>query len=229
MKKSYSFNTKICLILFLALLAMTSSYAQEPAWKVTLDKGVEWTRYTPNKILLIGSSDWGLHGVDASTGELLWSNDDLYNSAKAIKGADGKNQKYTEALIQVLRDDADPEVSDFAVVKYTDWALVKNFVVLNIRTGEVVTSPAKAGMPTQKVITSLKALGSETATFNYEGTAYLPELKAVMVSGAWIDIKAKGTPSYQLTKLIEKQVLCFGPMKWLRRKVPSNRLEQIWP
>ncbi len=205
--------------LVLILTALTSSFAQEPAWKVTLDKGVEWTRYTPNKILLIGSSDWGLHGVDANTGKLLWSNEDLYNSAKAIKGADGKNQKYTEALIHVLTDDSDPTVSDFAVVKYSDFALVKNFVVLNIRTGEVVTSPAKAGMPTQKVLTSLRALGSETATFNYGGTAYIPELKAVMITGNWIDIKAQGTPAHQLTKLID---LKSGDELWGNDQVSSN-------
>lgn len=219
MKKAYTFNTKICLILILVLSTATSSFAQEPAWKVTLDKGVEWTRYTPNEILLIGSSDWGLHGVDATTGELLWSNEDLYNSAKAIKGADGKNQKYTEALIQVLTDESDPKVSDFAVVKYSDYVTVKNFVVLNIRTGEVVTSPAKAGFPTQKVLTSLKAMGSETATFNYEGSAYIPELKAVMVSGTWIDIKAQGTPSYQMTKLIDLET---GKELWTNDKVNAN-------
>ncbi|WP_339751287.1 PQQ-binding-like beta-propeller repeat protein [Algoriphagus aquimarinus] len=219
MKNSYSLKSKICLSLVLILAAVTSSFAQEPAWKVTLDKGVEWTRYTPNKILLIGSSDWGLHGVDATNGKLLWSNEDLYNSAKAIKGADGKNQKYTEALIQVLTDDSDPKVSDFAVIKYTDWVSVKNFVVLNLRTGEVVTSPAKAGFPTQKVLTSLKAMGSETATFNYEGSAYIPELKAVMVSGTWIDIKAQGTPSYQLTKLIDLE---SGKELWANDQVNAN-------
>lgn len=219
MKITYSLKTKIYLSLVLILVTMTSSFSQDPAWKVTLDKGVEWTRYTPNKILLIGSSDWGLHGVDATNGKLLWSNEDLYNSAKAIKGADGKNQKYTEALIQVLTDDSDPKVSDFAIVKYSDYVTVKNFVVMNIRTGEVVTSPAKAGFPTQKVLTSLKAMGSETATFNYEGSTYIPEMKAVMISGSWIDIRAQGTPAYQMTKLID---LVSGKELWTNDQVSAN-------
>lgn len=219
MKQLFTRNLVSKIAFLMMVVWGQNSLAQDPAWKVSLDKGVEWTRYTPNKILLVGSSDWGLHGIDANNGKLLWSNEDLYNSAKALKGADGKNLKYTESLIQVLTDDEDPSVSDFAVVKYTDGIAVKNFVVLNIRTGEVVTSPAKAGMPTQKVLTSIRAMGSETATFNYDGTAYVPELKAVLVTAKWEDIKAQGTPEYQLTKLVD---LKTGKEIWTNDQVNSN-------
>lgn len=55
--------------------------------------------YTHNKILLVGTSDWDLHGVDAASSKLLWSTDDLFNSAKALKGPDGKKVGYTSDLI----------------------------------------------------------------------------------------------------------------------------------
>ena len=171
MKKLSTTTQSMLLALLILFGTRTVIFAQEPQWKLTLEKGVEWTKYTPNKILLVGSSDWGLHGVDASTGKLLWSNEDLYNSAKALKGPDGKKLGYTADLIQVLEDPNDPKISDFALVKYTDNIMVKNFVVINIRTGEVIINPKLAGMPVVKVI------GPEMATFNYDGSGYPRRLK----------------------------------------------------
>lgn len=207
-------KTTQMLFLTLAMLVLTGtlSIAQEPQWKLTLEKGVEWTKHTPNKILLIGSTDWGLHGVDASTGKLLWSNEDLYNSAKALKGPDGKKLGYTADLIQVLEDPNDSKISDFAVVKYTDNVMVKNFVVINIRTGEVVINPKMAGMPVVKVI------GPEVATFNYYGSGYIPELKSVLITASFEDMYQAGKPYVQITKFISLET---GKIIWESDKFSS--------
>jgi outer membrane protein assembly factor BamB len=205
MKKLTQNTPKFFLFMLLAWATGLESYAQEPAWKLSLEKGVEWTKYTPNKILLVGSSDWGLHGVDASTGQLLWSNADLYNSAKALKGPDGKKLGYTADLIQVLEDPNDPKVSDFAMVKYTDNIMVKNFVVINIRTGELVINPKMAGMPVVKII------GPEQATFNYDGSGYISELKGVLLTASFVDMYKAGKPYTQITKFIDLE---SGKVAW---------------
>ncbi|TDQ17583.1 putative pyrroloquinoline-quinone binding quinoprotein [Algoriphagus boseongensis] len=198
----------------------TKAFSQEPQWKLSLEKGVEWTKHTPNKILLVGSSDWGLHGVDAATGKLLWSNEDLYNSAKALKGPDGKKVGYTADLIRVLEDNEDPRVSDYAIVKYTDNILVKNFVVINIRTGELVLDPRSAGMPVVKII------GPEQATFNYDGSDYLPELKSIIITASWEDLTQKGAPFMQKTKLYNIE---SGGLAWESDEVSSKFLPVITP
>jgi outer membrane protein assembly factor BamB len=205
MKELTKTTLKLFLIMLMAWAIGIESFAQEPAWKLSLEKGVEWTKYTPNKILLVGSSDWGLHGVDASTGKLLWSNDDLYNSAKAIKGPDGKKVGYTPDLIRVLEDPTDPKISDFAIVKYTDDILVKNFVVINIRTGELVINPKMAGMPVVKIV------GPEQATFNYYGSDYIPELKGVVLTASYVDMYKAGKPYTQITKFIDLET---GKLAW---------------
>ncbi len=203
-------------IVFLA--AGSSAFSQEPQWKVSLDKGVEWTRYTPNKILLVGSSDWGLHGVDAVTGKLLWSNEDLYNSAKALKGPDGKKVGYTPDLIRVLEDPQDPRVSDYAIVKYTDNILVKNFVLINIRTGELIMNPKMAGMPVVKIV------GPEQATFNYYGSDYIPELKGVVITAGWEDFSTAGKPFMQITKFIDLET---GKVAWESDRFSSKLLPVV--
>lgn len=205
MKKLLKTTPKLFLTLLLVWTIGMQCYAQEPAWKLSLEKGVEWTKYTPNKILLVGSSDWGLHGVDASTGKLLWSNEDLYNSAKALKGPDGKKVGYTPDLIRVLEDPTDPKISDFAIVKYTDDIMVKNFVVINIRTGELVINPKLAGMPVVKII------GPEQATFNFYGSDYIPELKGVVLTASYVDMYQAGKPYTQITKFIDLET---GKLAW---------------
>lgn len=205
MKKLSTTNPKLFLVMLLVWTIGIESYAQEPTWKLSLEKGVEWTKYTPNKILLVGSSDWGLHGVDASTGKLLWSNSDLYNSAKALKGPDGKKAGYTADLIRVLEDPNDPKISDFAIVKYTDDILVKNFVVINIRTGEFVINPKMSGMPVVKIV------GPEQATFNYYGSEYIPELKGVVLTASYVDMYKPGKIYTQITKFIDLET---GKLAW---------------
>ena len=108
-------------------------------------------------------------------------------------------------MIQVLEDPDDPSVSDFAVVKYTDNLTVKNFVVINIRTGQVIITPKMAGMPVVKVI------GPEMATFNYDGSDYLPELNSVVITASYNDIYLAGKPYTQLTKFID---LSTGKVVW---------------
>lgn len=194
------------------------SIAQDPAWKLTLEKGVEWTKHTPNKILLVGSSDWGLHGVDAVSGKLLWSNEDLYNSAKALKGPDGKKLGYTADLIRVLVDEENPEFSDFAVIKYTDNIAVKNFVVLNIRTGELIINPKLAGMPVMKII------GPEVATFNYNGSDYISQLGGVIITANFPDYTKAGSPENQITKFID---LKTGKITWESSEISSAFLPVV--
>lgn len=218
MNKPNKITPSILLAIFTLLAGITTAFAQEPQWKLTLEKGVEWTRYTPNKILLVGSSDWGLHGVDATTGKLLWSNEDLYNSAKALKGADGKKVGYTPDLIRVLEDPNDPKVSDFAIVKYTDNILVKNFVVINIRTGELIMNPKMAGMPVVKII------GPEQATFNYDGSDYLSELKGVIITASWEDLAKPGKPYMQMTKFIDLE---SGKVTWENDQISSKFLPVV--
>lgn len=218
MKHLFTIN-RIAPIAFLWMMIFGHfSFSQEPAWKLELENGIEWTLHTPNKILLVGTSDWGLHGVDAATGEHLWSNEDLYNSAKALKGPDGKKQGYVSSLIRVLNDPEDPAISDYAIVKYTDNAMVKNFVVLNIRTGELVIDPRSAGMPVAKLI------GPEVATFNYDGSDYIPELKGVIITASWEDYKTKGTPYLQMTKFIDLET---GEIAWENDQISSKFLPVV--
>lgn len=218
MKKLIS-TTQLTILLTVLLLATGfKSFSQDPQWKLSLEKGVEWTKYTPNKILLVGSTDWGLHGVDAVTGKLLWSNEDLYNSAKALKGPDGKKVGYTTDLIRVLQDPEDSQVSDYAIVKYTDQIMVKNFVVINIRTGELVMNPKMAGMPVVKII------GPEQATFNYEASDYIPELKGVVISASWEDLATQGKPYRQITKFVDLE---SGKVLWESDKFSSKFLPVV--
>lgn len=218
MKKLTSTTPKLFLTLLFAWAIGMESFAQEPEWKLSLEKEIEWTLHTHNKILLVGTSDWGLHGVDANSGKLLWSNEDLYNSAKALKGPDGKKVGYTSDLIRVLQDPADALVSDYAIVKYTDNIMVKNFVVINIRTGELVMNPKMAGMPVVKII------GPEQATFNYDGSDYIPELKSVVITASWEDYSKAGKPFTQITKFVDLE---SGKISWENDQVSSKFLPVV--
>ena len=218
MKKLFKTTRLLILASIMILAAGSTAFSQEPQWKVSLDKGVEWTRYTPNKILLVGSSDWGLHGIDATTGKLLWSNEDLYNSAKSLKGPDGKKVGYTPDLIRVLEDPQNPKISDYAIVKYTDNLLVKNFVLINIRTGELIMNPKMAGMPVVKLI------GPEQATFNYYASDYIPELKGVVITAGWEDFTTAGKPYLQITKFVDLET---GKVAWETDQFSSKLLPVV--
>ncbi len=184
--------------LLLAMLMVAAvSYAQEALWQLDFEKGVQWTKMTDAGILLVGTGDRMLHGVDSRDGNLLWSNDIMKGSG-SVKGADGKKLDDNVAFdnfVTVLEDPDYPELGDFIEVKYSDAAfmpamgdgVVKNYAIINIRTGELVMSPEKAGMPVTKF------LGKQMAQFNFTGTGYIPELRMVMISGSSVDPNYRGS------------------------------------
>jgi outer membrane protein assembly factor BamB len=199
--------------LFLLLGIFTSLASGDPIWKQNFDKGVDWTRLASNGILLVGTSDWGLHGVDVTTGQLLWSNEKLYNSAKGLKGADGKKQEYNESLIQILEKDGSPGTSNFALVRYTDDIMIKNMVLINIKTGEMIINPESAGMPV------LRMLGKEDVYFNYYGSGYMADLNAVIISGDGKDPKTG--KDFTITKYVS---LPDGKVLWENNDIASKML-----
>lgn len=201
------------LILILALSIGIQVQANDPIWKQNFDKEVQWTRLAPNGILLVGTTDWGLHGVDASTGKLLWSNEKYYNSAKKLKGADGKKIDYSENLIQILEHESDPNVSNYALVRYSDYLMVQNMVLIDLKNGEMIIDPETAGMPV------LRMLGQETTYFNYDGSGYVPSLKGVIISGDGQDPKTG--KDFTITKFID---LNSGKVAWENNEIAANML-----
>lgn len=195
--KMYSLKYGILLLCTLAISG--TSQGQDALWQLDFEKEIAWNQITESGILLIGTNDMGLHGIDSRDGNKIWSND-ILKSAKAVKGADGKKQEpqaLFEQFVNIIEDAEYPEMGDFIEVKYTDNITLKNYAVINIQTGEEVMSPRKAEMPITKF------LGKQITTFNYNGTGYIPELRMVIISAVWQDITAKGTPWYQMTKMVE--------------------------
>ena len=80
------------LLISMALLLGNQVIAQEALWQHDFDKEVEWSKITESGILLIGSTDMMLMGIDSRNGEKLWESD-IMKGARGIKGADGKKQK----------------------------------------------------------------------------------------------------------------------------------------
>ena len=185
----------------------------DPLWKQNFDKNVEWTKLASNGVLLVGTSDWGLHGVDAASGKRLWSSDKLFNQAKSMKGADGKKQEYTENLMQILESETSPAVSNFGLVRFNNNIDVSSLILVNLLTGELVIDPASAGMPV------LKFLGKETAYFNYEGSGFVAGLNAVVISGDGTDPKTG--KDFTITKYIQ---LPEGKVLWENNEVASSML-----
>ncbi|MEQ9301709.1 MAG: PQQ-binding-like beta-propeller repeat protein [Cyclobacteriaceae bacterium] len=194
MKKIYQHMTMVLAMLLVA----STSHAQDALWQLDFERGVAWTKITDSGILLVGTGDRNLHGVDSRDGNILWSND-ILNGSNPIKGADGKRLDDAAAFdqfVNILEDPDFPEMGDFIEIKFSDFIAVSNYAVINIQTGEVVMSPEKANMPVTKF------LGKERATFNFNGTTYIPELRMVLISASWIDIMVKGQPEYNLTKMV---------------------------
>ncbi len=200
--------------LMLLTLAMMSwvCQAQDALWQLDFDREIVWNKSTESGILLVGTSDLRLHGVDSRDGNKLWTND-IMKSARAVKGADGK-KKEPQAIfndhLNVLSDPDYPEISDFVEIKYTDNATYKNYAIINIQTGEEIISPRKAEMPITKFF------GKEMPTFNYDGTSYIPELRMVIISAAWQDYMQKGQPWMAITKMVE---LPSGKVIWTNNDV----------
>lgn len=204
---------KLIVTLWLCGFSLLVLAANDPVWKQNFDKGVEWTRLASNGVLLVGTSDWGLHGVNATSGELLWSNDKLFNTAKSMKGPDGKKLGYTDGLLQVLESETSADVSNFALVRYSDGFETNELILINLLSGEVVIDPEKAGMPI------LKFLGKETAFFNFNGSGFVPALNAVVITGDGQDPKTG--KDFTITKYIQ---LPEGKVTWENNEVAAAML-----
>jgi outer membrane protein assembly factor BamB len=213
---------KVIVISLSLMLILSKSFAQDALWQLDLEKEVEWSKITETGVLLIGTSDMMLKGVDSRNGEVLWESD-IMKGAKAVKGADGKKQEIDilfNAHLRVLEDPEFPEMSDYIGIKYTDNVAFKNYAIINIMTGEEIMSPRKAEMPLSKLF------GKEMPTFNYNGTGYFPEIKAAVISGSWVDYTQKGNPTISLTKVID---LPAGTIRWESDKIAVDARPIVTP
>ncbi len=204
--------TTLILLLFLTGVAT----AQEALWQLNFEKEIEWNMVTESGILLVGTSDWNLHGVDTRDGNLLWSSD-AFEMAKKMRGPDGKKvePKYAfENFIRVLSDEGAPEVSDYIEIRFSDNATYKQYAIININTGTEVISPRIAEMPIQKV-----PIIGEIATFNYTGTGYIPELRMVIISTSYTDYAQKGQPEITITKMVD---LLSQKVIWTNDEIAVN-------
>ncbi|WP_425389908.1 PQQ-binding-like beta-propeller repeat protein [Ekhidna sp.] len=210
------------LILSLLLItAFSQAKSQDALWQLDFDKEIEWTSVTDNGILLVGTKDWNLHGIDTRDGNLLWSTE-AFEMAKKMKGPDGKKvePKYAfENYIRVLSDEDVPEVSDYIEIRFSDNVQFKQYAIINIQTGKEVISPKIADMPIQK----LPLLG-EFATFNYNGTGYLPSLRMVIISTSYIDYNTKGQPVVTITKMVD---LLSQKVIWTNEEIASENFPAV--
>lgn len=188
--------------MLLAFVIMTgTTQAQDALWQLDFEKEIVFNQNTDAGILLVGTGDFRLHGIDSRDGNKLWTSEALVEGAKKVRGADGKKVDATFAFnnfLNVLEDPEYPEISDFLEIKFTDNAMYKNYAVINMHTGEEVMSPRKAEMPVTKV-----PLMGEMVTFNYNGTGYIPELRMIIISSSWIDYTDKENPNRSITKMVE--------------------------
>ncbi|PTN04255.1 PQQ-binding-like beta-propeller repeat protein [Mangrovibacterium marinum] len=203
------------LLLFMTFLGTT--YASDALWALNLDKEVAWTKHTECGILLVATNDYVLKGIDANTGELLWESD-LLKGSKSVKGPDGKKMDFNDQHVFVLEDEEVKEIANFAMIKFNDNMGSKNFGLINMKTGELIVSPEKAGMPIQKV------LGKMMATFNYNGSGYVPEIRAAILSAEWVDYQEKGNPEYTVTKVLD---LPSGNVRWESQEIASDVLPVV--
>jgi len=213
-------NYKLTLLAMLLVVASVVK-AQEALWQLDFDREIEWNMVTESGILLVGTSDWNLHGIDTRDGNLLWSTE-AFEMAKKMKGPDGKKvePKYAfENFVRVLSDENVPEVSDYVEIRFSDGIQYKQYAVINIQTGKEVISPAIAEMPIQK----LPLLG-EFATFNYNGTGYIPELNMVIISTSYIDYQAKGQPVITITKMVD---LLSQKIIWTNEEIASENFPAV--
>lgn len=190
-------NKKV-LAIALFLLMQVQIFAQTQKWEATVENDVEWTKITDVGVLLVGTKNFNLMGIDPVSGKILWSSD-FMEGAKSLKGPDMKKlgaDAAFEQSVHLLEDPTDKEISNFIEIRYNDPMGLKNFAILNVFTGEEIISPRKAKMPI------VKFFGKEMATFNYNGTAYIPELKSVIISASYADYTQKGNPVVDVTKMI---------------------------
>lgn len=217
MKKS-----KLMFIAISIVLIITQTKAQDALWQLDFEKEVEWSKITESGILLVGTSDMILRGIDSQNGQIVWESD-IMKGAKGVKGADGKKQEISVLFnthLRILEDEEYPEMSDYIGIKYTDNVTFKNYAIINIMTGEEIMSPRKAEMPLTKLF------GKEMPTFNYNGTGYFPEIKAAVISGSWTDMAQKGNPEVMLTKVVD---LPSGTIRWETDKIAVDARPIVTP
>lgn len=212
--KTYSLKYGIFLVG--VLMYCGSLNAQDAMWQLDFEKEIVWNQSTEAGILLVGTSDFSLHGIDSRDGNKLWTSD-IMNGAKTLRGADGKKidaKPAFEKFINILEDKEYPEISDFVEIKYGDaTGLYKNYALINLRNGEEIISPRKAEMPVTKF------MGKEMTTFNQNGTGYIPELRMVIISASWIDYMDKEDPNKSVTKMVE---LPSAKVIWTNNEVASE-------
>ena len=210
MKAKY---TKLLTLILIVGLMSGYATAQDALWQLDFEKEIVYNENTDTGILLVGTSDWMLHGVDTRDGNKLWTSE-IMKGAKQVRGADGKKIDAATAFgdyVNVLEDPDYPEISDFIEIKYSDGTgLYKNYAVINLHTGDEVMSPKKAEMPVMKM------LGKEMITFNYKGTGYIPELRMIIISASWIDYMDKEDPNKSITKMVE---LPSAKVMWTNNEV----------
>jgi outer membrane protein assembly factor BamB len=196
--KNSNLKTMVMLLAFVIMAGTTQ--AQDALWQLDFEKEIVFNENTDSGILLVGTSDWILHGIDSRDGNKLWTSE-IMNGAKQVRGADGKKIDAETAFkdyINILEDPDFPEISDFVEIKYSDGSgMFKNYAVINLHTGEEVMSPKKAEMPVMKM------LGKEMITFNFKGTGYVPALRMIIISSSWIDYTDKENPNRFITKMVE--------------------------
>jgi len=191
-------NLKKNLSLAMILMLMCSSIIAQntPRWTADFEKTIEWTKLMPNGILLMGTSDYGLHGIDPATGKIIWSEEKIMREVSSVRGADGKKLDYSDQFITPLGN-INPELIDYISIKFSDNAMMKNFIVINTKTGNVVFHPAELGAP------SFKVLGKTAYQFNFGGSGVLPELGLIILQIDYVDAAQKGKPHHHFKKAID--------------------------
>ena len=98
-------NKKV-LAIALFLLMQVQVFAQTQKWEATVENDVEWTKITDTGVLLVGTKNFSLLGVDPVSGKVLWTSD-FMEGAKSLKGPDMKKlgaDAAFEQSVQLLED-----------------------------------------------------------------------------------------------------------------------------
>ena len=124
------------------LIATLVSAQSTPRWTANFEKSIEWSKLLPNGVLLVGTSDYGMHGLDPLSGSILWSEEKIMREVSSVRGPDGKKVGYTDEFVTALGESV-PELNDYISVRFTDNAMMKNFIVINTKTGKIIFHPAE--------------------------------------------------------------------------------------
>ena len=206
--------------LLIVVIIKSPLMAQDALWQLDFDKEIEWTKITDVGILLIGTSDMTLHGIDSRDGNKLWQND-IMKGSKNLKGPDGKKLGASAVFdqnVNLLSDPNEPYISDFIEIKYSDNVQFKNFAIINIQTGEEVISPRKADMPVTKFF------GKEMPSFNFGGSGFVGSAGGAIISSTWVDYATKGQPTMKMTKFLD---LPSGELRWETDQIGLDALPML--